>query len=328
MPTIKDETVVVCAADDKILGSDTSASGATKNFLPATIFAAGAVQPAAASGAGVELLVKAQDAASGAGGGIALQPGAHATTGADGKTSFRMVAGVAGQDQLDVWYNATAMFFNTPNSQRYRFQVGGATALTIDTDGTVYAAASMAVLGSTLYLGAANDAGIIRLADGVNAPWSSSGAANGWLQNTCGSKRVASDVTNSTTTFATITGLSIPNVIAGRKYTRQVVLKCNNSVPGEGIKVDFNGGDATMTAFWAAAFPPVGGTTVKGTVVANALSDVINYTTITGETIIVIYISFVASGAGSFIARFAEDSHASGTATVELGSFLSLDDTP
>lgn len=174
--------------------------------------------------------------------------------------------------------------------------------------------------------GSSSDVGLARTAAGVAQVQNGQSVGYGWIQD-AGIARNTADVTNATTTFATLPDLTI-NVLAGRKYIGVVKIKCNNSTAAEGIKFDFNGGTATITSFWAAASEMVGGTTVLGTVISTSLAGVINYTTITGETLIEITISFVVNAAGTLIPRFAENSHAAGTATVELGSFIRLDDSP
>ncbi len=148
-----------------------------------------------------------------------------------------------------------------------------------------------------------------------------------WL-NWSGLRRMTADLTNATTAFANLTDLTISGIVSGRKYVGKLVIKCNNTTATEGIKLDFAGGTATISAFWAAAAASVGGTTVLGTVISTSLAGVINFTTITGETLIVIEFSFVASGSGTLIPRFAENSTAVGTATVELGSYIRMDDSP
>ncbi len=152
-------------------------------------------------------------------------------------------------------------------------------------------------------------------------------AIGAMLQNTGGRQRVVADIPNTTTAFAAITGLGFNSSAAG-KYTGRLVIKCNNTTATEGIKFDFNGGTATVSAFWAVASVSAGGTTVLGTVISTSLAGVMNFTTITGETLIVIEFSLVASGAGTVIPRFAENSTAVGTATVELGSFMWTESTP
>lgn len=138
------------------------------------------------------------------------------------------------------------------------------------------------------------------------------------------SSRVAGDLTAANTTFTNMTGIS-RTVLAAGNYVGELVIKCNNTAATEGIKIDFNGGTATMTNFWAAAGVSVGGTTVIGTAISTSLSGVINFTTITGETLIIAKISFVVNGAGTVVPRFAENSTAIGTVTVELGSFMKLE---
>lgn len=139
--------------------------------------------------------------------------------------------------------------------------------------------------------------------------------------------RVNADLTNATTTFSAMTGLSA-TLTAAHKYTGRLVVKANDSTAAEGIKFDFAGGTATMTSFWACAAQLVGGTVVLGTVISTSLAGVVNFTTITGETLIAIDFSLVVNGAGTLIPRFAQNSHAVGTATVELGSFMHALDTP
>lgn len=148
-----------------------------------------------------------------------------------------------------------------------------------------------------------------------------------WLQNTPGLARQTADATNATTTFASLTDLSV-SVLAGRKYIGKLILKVANSTATEGIKIDLAGGTVTATSIWAAASSPVGGTTVLGTAISTSLAGVINYTTITGATIIEVNISMVVNAAGTFIPRIAENTTAIGTLTVSAGSYLILDDSP
>jgi hypothetical protein len=139
--------------------------------------------------------------------------------------------------------------------------------------------------------------------------------------------RVTADLTNATTTFSNVTGIG-PTLVAAHNYTGKLSIKCNNSVAGEGIKLDFNGGTATATSFWAAGNQIVGGTDVLGTGISTSLAGVINFTTITGETLIELTFSMVTNAGGTFIPRFAENSHVTGTVTLELGSFAQIQDSP
>lgn len=135
------------------------------------------------------------------------------------------------------------------------------------------------------------------------------------------SRHLAADATNATATFASLSDLSV-DLDANTKYDGQVIVKCINSVAAEGIKFDFNGGSATATSFWAAGNQLVGGSDVLGTGIATSLSGAINFSTITGETVVTIVFSILTNAAGTFIPRFAENSHTAGTATVRLGTFI------
>jgi hypothetical protein len=139
--------------------------------------------------------------------------------------------------------------------------------------------------------------------------------------------RVAADLTNATTTFSNLTGIG-PTLVAAHNYTGKLSIKCNNSVAGEGIKLDFNGGTVTATAFWAAGNQIVGGTDVLGTGISTSLAGVINFSTITGETLIELTFSMVVNAGGTFIPRFAENTHVTGTVTLEKGSFMQIQDSP
>ncbi len=184
-----------------------------------------------------------------------------------------------------------------------------------------YGWANTAVFTST---GGANGIGsdICRFAIGIMRAGQGNGSTtvDGFFLD-AGTERVVSDLANATTTFGNMTGISVP-LLAGQKFVGELVVKCNNSTAAEGIKFDFNGGTATVTSFWAAGNQLVGGTDVLGTGISTSLPGVINFTTITGETLIVIKFSLVTNAAGTFIPRFAENSSAAGTATVETGSFI------
>jgi hypothetical protein len=158
-------------------------------------------------------------------------------------------------------------------------------------------------------------------------------AANGWVQQAGGRARVIADQTENAGTLKsmglTTDGTNPISLIAGRKYTGRMVVKCVNSTATEGIQFDFNGGSATMTSFWAGAgILASGGTDVIGTNISTSLAGVINFTTFTGESVVIFEISLVCNAAGTFIPRFAENTSAIGTATVRLGSWLWMEDMP
>jgi hypothetical protein len=137
---------------------------------------------------------------------------------------------------------------------------------------------------------------------------------------------VTADVPNLTNTMAVITGLTA-NLLAGHRYTGELIVKCNNSTAAEGIQFDFNGGTATMTSFIASLGLITSGTVVPVTLVSSALATALKYTTITGETWFSIKFSFVCNAAGTFIPRFAEGvAHTSGTATVSANSWMKVEE--
>jgi hypothetical protein len=168
------------------------------------------------------------------------------------------------------------------------------------------------------------DTAIGRNAAGVVEVNNGSAGTLRWLLQ-AGRTRVTSDVTNATATMANLTDLSV-SLLAGQKFHGRLILKCADSTATEGISIDFDGGDATMTSFAAGAGVLTGGTTVAVTTVSSALATDLNWTTITGETWIVVEFSGVVNVAGTFIPRFCQGTaHTSGTATVYAGSKLSID---
>lgn len=170
-----------------------------------------------------------------------------------------------------------------------------------------------------------HDSGIVRVAPKVVGATAGHETVDGWFQSS-GQARMTADVSRNNTTLTSLTDLTISNLQAGRKYTGRMVIKCNNTQAAEGIKFDFNGGGATMTSFWACVSSMATGGVTPGSQISTSLAGVLNFTVLTGETVLVFEFSFVVNSVDSgttFIPRFAENSTALGTATVELGSFIS-----
>lgn len=173
-----------------------------------------------------------------------------------------------------------------------------------------------------------SDVGLSRVAAGVLHP-SNGSTGNGWMQNTAGLSRVASDVTNVGTTMAAITGLTT-TLLAGRKYTGKLVLFASDATAADGLKIDFDGGTATMTSFAAAVTANVQGATL-GTSVSSAIATDITATALNGTAVncIVIEFGFVCNAAGTFIPRQAKNSDAAGaTLTIAANSFMEIQDAP
>lgn len=145
---------------------------------------------------------------------------------------------------------------------------------------------------------------------------------SGWF-NFAGQSRVNANVTNATTTMANITGLT-STLVSGKKYAGCLVLFAGDSVAADGLKVDFDGGTATMTSF--SAQTKIYGTTLLTSTNTTAIATDILAATMTGVGSVEVVFAFVANGAGTFIPRFAKNSNTTGTATVYLNSYMILED--
>ena len=175
--------------------------------------------------------------------------------------------------------------------------------------------------GSSPIIGVSGINSVLKIISGADA------VSPCWISNVGGMRRVSADVTNATVTPANITDLT-ENVLAGRHYTGRYVFKCSDSQAAEGIRFDFDGGACTMTAFAAGARIITSGTVVVSVEVSSALATDFVWTTITGETWILIELGFTVNAGGTFIPRFAQSTHTSGTATLSRGSFGHLNDSP
>lgn len=129
---------------------------------------------------------------------------------------------------------------------------------------------------------------------------------------------LASNQTNATATLAA-SNLSIA-VEAGKKYDFRALLFVENSQAAEGVKIDFGGGTATMTLFLGQA---------KGFDVGFAINqNLVSLTTqarvdvFTGAGAIEVEGSMQVNQGGTFVIRFAENTHVSGTLTLKAGSRL------
>lgn len=139
---------------------------------------------------------------------------------------------------------------------------------------------------------------------------------------------LAADVTNATATMAA-TGLSV-NVTSGRKYEFVATLKMSDSVAADGVAVDFGGGSATASNFWAVyVIHDTGSEILEGGVAALATD--ISVSTLDGsggDGWIAISGSFEPSSTGTFALRFAQNAHTTGTLTLYRGSTLRVWECP
>lgn len=176
--------------------------------------------------------------------------------------------------------------------------------------------------GSTA--GGEGDFGVSRVAPGVGmVDGSTRGDRLGWLQWQ-GESYLAADATNATAALAT-TGLSV-TVKTGRKYAFKCVLYVSDSVAAEGAQIDFGGGTATATNFRAHVTGFDTALTVNTQL--TSLSGVASAGTFTGSGMMEIHGSFEPSANGTFIPRFAQNTHAAGTLTLFRGSHLLMWDLP
>lgn len=136
--------------------------------------------------------------------------------------------------------------------------------------------------------------------------------------------RLTADVALATTTLTNLADLS-QTLTAGAKYVGRMVIKCNNSQASEGCRFDFGGGTVTFTSFWYAISLIAGsGTDTIGTNIATSSVTPVQFATITGETVLAIDFEFVVNAGGTLIPRAGEIAHASGTLTVETGTWLEV----
>ena len=168
-----------------------------------------------------------------------------------------------------------------------------------------------------------NDSGVRRVAAGVIGATTTGSGTTGWMQ-WAGQCYVASDQTNATTTFASST--CAITVTTGRKYAFKCALFMSDSLAADGAKIDFAGGTATETNFRGQA------TAFDSALALSAhlddLTDVASAATFTGGGNFEVHGSFEPSSTGTFIPRFAQAAHTTGTLTLYQGSHCMMWDMP
>ncbi len=135
---------------------------------------------------------------------------------------------------------------------------------------------------------------------------------------------LAADATDATATLQNLTGLTVSGLVTTRKYSFTLVLLLNNSVAAEGMQFDFSGGSATATNFIVQGFGIRSGATYgEGFAQATLLTTVLSSATVTGGSQMVTFNGSIEPSAnGTFIPRFAENTHVTGTLTISRGSFI------
>ena len=132
--------------------------------------------------------------------------------------------------------------------------------------------------------------------------------------------RVATQLNTTGTAMVNITNLTT-TLLAGRSYRGRLILYTTSNIAG-GVKIDFDGGTATVTIFNAEADIHQGGALVTpGASRSNALAtDIANVTAVTAATIEVEFFITVNT-AGTLIPRFSNNA-AVGTSSVLIGSYM------
>ncbi len=143
---------------------------------------------------------------------------------------------------------------------------------------------------------------------------------NGVSQDTAAATSVATDQNNSSTTLASTT-LS-GTLLSGGSYTFEMTLFVSETVAGEGVKVNFDGGSVTATTFRCETM--ITDTALQSATQTTALATTAGTATITGNSVIKISGFIKVNAGGTFIPQFAQNSHSSGTVTLYTGSFMRI----
>lgn len=252
---------------------------------------------------------------------VADSTGTHIIYRVSDTLAVRQPSGTAGTDEVRISHDGTdAIINNRQTGGLIVYQIAGtersrlsATLFQVDNDATIQWSGRSKLASP---------------ADGIIRAFRTDGTTPAWIQNTGGTSFVATDHTNNTTTPTAITNLTA-TVIAGRKYAGELVLFCDNTVAADGLRVDFDGGTATMTTFEAAVSSNVQGATFSVTISAALATDIIATTTgVTTRLCVVIKFGFVVNAAGTFIPRAGLEAASTGVLTTRVGSYMLIQDAP
>lgn len=170
-------------------------------------------------------------------------------------------------------------------------------------------------------------AGVIKTMQGASSVLDTAG----WVQNTAGRLVTTSDQTVDSTTMANATGLVTGTIATTRKisFVAELHFSAGDTL-ADGVKVDFDQGTATATAFIASATlfdgPAFGTLSVyRSTALA---TDFEATSTATTDFWMLIRGHLVVNGAGTFGIRFAKEADAGTALTLRRGSALFLEDMP
>ena len=251
----------------------------------------------------------------------------------DEPLTIQLVAGQTG-DAIEVYDNAGTKVFSvdefgnvrilaTAYGAQFRITDANGLQFLVDPDNG-FVSQGNATAFKWLHPGTlVTDLGYARLAAGVMRITDGS-LGFGWLQD-AGESRVAGNVTNATVTMANITGLSA-TLQAGRTYVGRLCVFCEDSTAADGIKFDFDGGTATATDFRAQG--TIFDTALQLSAQTTALATDFSAATVTGASVFTADFTITVNAAGTFIPRFAQVAHTTGTATAFRGSYMLLQDCP
>lgn len=127
------------------------------------------------------------------------------------------------------------------------------------------------------------------------------------------------------------TNLSLSGLVAGRFYAIECFMAVSGATAGSGVQINFNGGNATATAFNAAIISSVGtgGTTTVSVATTNALANSVNCSSVgaTGANISYLLIkgNLQVNAGGTLVVQMAPAS-ANTQTTCVAGSYLKLID--
>lgn len=137
--------------------------------------------------------------------------------------------------------------------------------------------------------------------------------------------RTSTSPTNNTVTPSAITGLS-GNIRNTATYSFEIVVFFNDDVAADGARFDFDGGTATFSnvRIHCNTFD----TALLSSAQTTAIATDFTITTTTGDSMFKCNGTLTASANGTFIPRFAQEAHSTGTITVHSGSYMKMIDMP
>ena len=216
------------------------------------------------------------------------------------------------------WYNRAATRLTAASGSAATWEVDSSGTYTSSTGVHFFLSGALGT-GSDLSL-VRQGVGVLRVGDGSTG--------YGWVAQH-GELGLNADYTNATTTFSS-TNLSV-SLVSGRTYSFSLVLLMSDSVAADGMKLDFNGGAATITNFRVncAATNDTTGASVNFTAATSTtLAGVLNIATMasTGTHMVTCNGTIVPSSSSTFIVRAAQNAHTTGTLTIYRGSFMNIND--